>query len=106
MPLTIRSRLQRKTIYTPTFYNTGLSFGPQLMELRAPNLSMDENLATNLMYGAEVCRLCYYRKPDALPEAGDIESQAAFWKQHHNTPLGKGTVTKYVYKVQKILKEA
>ena len=25
--------------------------GAKLMELRAPNLSMDENLATNLMYG-------------------------------------------------------
>jgi hypothetical protein len=44
---------------------------------QGPNLSMDENLATNLMYGAAVCRLCYYRKPDALPEAGDIEGQAA-----------------------------
>ena len=75
------------------------------MELRAPNLSMDENLATNPMYGVAVCRLCYYRKPDALAEAGDIEGQAAFWKQHYNTPLGKGMVTKYVYKVQKILKE-
>ena len=41
------------------------------MELRALNLSMDENLATNLMYGAAVCRLCYYRKPDALPKASD-----------------------------------
>ena len=76
------------------------------MELRAPNLSMDENLATNLMYGAAVCRLCYYRKAEALPEAGDIEGQGQYWKQHYNTPLGKGTVTKYVYKVQKILKEA
>ena len=37
--------------------------GSALIELRAPNLSMDENLATNLMYGAAVCRLCYYRKP-------------------------------------------
>jgi len=55
---------------------------------------------------AAVCRLCYYRKPDPLPKAGDIEGQAAFWTQHYNTPLGKGTVTKYVYKVQKILKEA
>ena len=33
------------------------------------------------------------------------KGQAAFWKQHYNTPLGKGTVTKYVYKVGKILKE-
>jgi len=29
-----------------------------------------------------------------------------YWKQHYNTPLGKGTVTKYVDKVQKIPKEA
>jgi len=61
---------------------------------------MDENLATNLMYGAVVCRLCYYRKPDALPEARDIQGQASFWKRHYNTPLVKSTVTKYVYKVQ------
>ena len=51
------------------------------------------------MYGAAVCRLCYYRKPDALPEAGYIEGQASFWKQHYNTPLAKGTATKYVYEV-------
>jgi len=74
------------------------------MELRAPNLSMDETLATNLMYGAVVCRLCYYRKPDALLEACDIESQAVIWKKYYYTPLGKGTVTKYIYKVGQVLK--
>ena len=26
------------------------------------------------------------------------------WKQHYNKPLGKGTVKKYVYKVDQILK--
>ena len=41
----------------------------------------------------------------ALPKAGDIEGQGQYWKTHYNTPLGKGAVTKYVYKVQKILKE-
>ena len=92
-------------LYT-NFLNFRPKLGSKLIELRAAGLSLDENLATNLMYGAAVCRLCYYRKPDALPAAGDIEGQAAFWKQHYNTPLGKGTVTKYVYKVQKILKEA
>ena len=54
---------------------------------------MDENLATNLMYGAAVSRLCYYRKAEALPEAGDIEGQGQYWKAHYNTLLGKGTVT-------------
>ena len=66
------------------------------MELRSPALNLDENLATNLMYGAAVCRLCYYRQPEALPEAGDLEGQAAFWKQHYNMPLGAGKVGKYV----------
>ena len=65
---------------------------------------MDENLATNLNYGAAVCRLSYYRKPDALPAAGDIEAQAAFWKQHYKTPLGKGKVTKNVQNVSQVLK--
>ena len=88
-------------------YTNSLNYRPELgsalMELRAPNLSIDGEPRHQPIYGAAVCRLCYYRKPDALPEAGDIEGQAAFWKQHYNTPLGKGTVTKYVYKVQKIL---
>ena len=39
---------------------------------------------------------CPTIKPEALPEAGDLEGQAAFWKQHYNTPLGAGTVGKYM----------
>jgi len=70
------------------------------MELRALIFPMNENLATNLMYGAEVCRRCYYRKPDALLEAGDIDGQGEYWKTRYNTPLGNRTVTKYVYKVR------
>ena len=79
--------------------------GMALAELRAAGASMDDNLAANLLYGAAVCRLICYRRPEPLPEAGDIEGQAAFWKQHYNTPFGAGTVSKYVYKVQKALKE-
>jgi len=77
----------------------------RLMELRSPALDMDENLATNLMYAAAVCRLCYYRKSDPPPEAGDLEGQAKFGKKHYNTPLGAGTVPKYVLKVQTTLKD-
>ena len=71
-------------LYT-NFLNYRPELGSRLMELRAPNLSIGENLTTNLIYGAAVCRLCYYRKPDALPAAGDIEGQASFWNQHYNT---------------------
>ena len=63
-------------------YANYLNFRPEmmssLMELRSPPLNMNENLATNLMYGAAVYRLCYYRKPDPLPEAGDVEGQGLF----------------------------
>ena len=45
-------------------------------------------------------------KAKAFAEAGDIEGQWQYWKAHYNTPLGKGTVTKYVYKVQQVLKAA
>ena len=76
------------------------------MELRSPALNMNENLDTNLMYGAAVCRLCYYPKPDPLPEAGDVEGQGKFWKKHYNTPLGAETLPKYVLKVTSTLKEA
>ena len=75
------NQLPMMSLYT-NFLNFRPELGTKLMELRAPNLSMGENLATNLMYGAAVCRLCYYRKPDALPAAGDIEGQAAFLKEH------------------------
>ena len=65
-------------------YVNYLNFHPEmmsrLMELRRPVLDMNENLATNLMYGAAVCRLCYYRKPDPLPEAGDVGWQGALWR--------------------------
>ena len=90
-------------------YANYLNYRPEmmssLMELRSPALNMNENLATNLMYGATVCRLFYYRKIDPLPEAGDIEGLGKFWKKHYNTPLGAGTVPKYVLKVTSTLKE-
>jgi len=88
------------------FLNYRPELGSQLMELRAPNLSIDGEPRHQPIYGAAVCRLCYYRKPDALPKAGDIEGQGQYWKQHYNTPLGKGTVTKYAYNVSQVLKEA
>ena len=71
---------------------------------RAAGASMDDNLAANLLYGLAVCRVIYYRRPEPLPEAGDIEGQGAFWKQHHNTPFGAGTGSKYVYKIGQVLK--
>ena len=53
-------------------------------------------MAWNLAYACTMCRVHYLRCPDALPLAGDIEAQAAYYKTHYNTTLGKGTVEQYI----------
>jgi hypothetical protein len=53
-------------------------------------------MAGNLWYAAMMCRLHYFRVPDALPAAGDIEAQAAMWKKVYNTHLGAGTEEEYL----------
>lgn len=48
-------------------------------------------LASNLRFSTAVARLRYWMVPQPLPAAGDIDGLAAYWKQHYNTPLGRGT---------------
>ena len=75
------------------------------MELRAPNVINGWKPCHQPDVWGGGLPTVLLSKAGALPEAGDIEGQGQYWKTHYNTPLGKGTVTKYVYKVQKILKE-
>jgi hypothetical protein len=86
-------------LYT-NFLNYRPELGSQLMELRAPNLSMDENLATNLMYGAAVCRLCYYRKPDALPKC--MKGEGYLFPSRDGTPLDGTYLRERVLSVRRL----
>jgi hypothetical protein len=54
------------------------------------------SLATDLLYAAAMCRVHYLRVPEALPQQGDYEGQAAYWKEHYNTYLGSGTEEEYL----------
>ena len=54
------------------------------------------NLETNHMYACAMCRVHYMRVSAPLPDADDLEAQAAYWKQHYNTPLGAGTVEHFM----------
>jgi hypothetical protein len=47
----------------------------QVMGLSAPGQTFEENLMSNMQYGAAICRICYYRAPKALPDEGDLEGQ-------------------------------
>jgi len=54
------------------------------------------HLIWNLYYAAAMCRVHYYRDPEALPEAGDISRLAAYWKRVYNTAAGAGTEAEYM----------
>lgn len=68
----------------------------KVLALIAPEPERHVQLATNLIYGAAVCRLIYYRAPQALPAAEDLASLAEYWKRFYNTPAGKGTIQQFV----------
>ena len=72
-----------------------------LRALFGPAAGDARHLTWNLGYAAAMCRLHYYRRPQALPDADDGEGLGRYWKQHYNTPLGAGTVAEFVSNYQK-----
>jgi hypothetical protein len=71
----------------------------KVMTLAAPNNGSrpsPSELIGNLWFACAMCRIHYYRVPDALPDQGDYETQAAYWKEHYNTPMGSGTEEEYL----------
>lgn len=59
-------------------------------------MSVIDQLHGNLYYATAMCRVHYYRQPQALPSAGDIAGYARYWKEHYNSAGGAGTVEQYV----------
>lgn len=49
-------------------------------------------LVSDLRYATAICRLCYRRVSEPLPEADDWAALGRYWKRHYNTSRGKGTV--------------
>lgn len=68
----------------------------RLTRLWATEPARDMQLASNLAYGAAICRLIYYRAPDPLPEPGNVERLAMYWKRFYNTAAGKGTPQQFI----------
>ena len=58
--------------------------------------TIEEQLVTNIAFQVIIARLVYFPKPQPLPPANDIRALGGYWKAHYNTPLGKGTVDKFV----------
>lgn len=53
------------------------------------------HLRWNLAYQIAMTRVHYLRKKQSIPATDDVAGLAAYWKQHYNTPIGKGTVEEF-----------
>jgi hypothetical protein len=56
----------------------------------------EHELINNDQYGTAMARVHYARVREAIPESGDIEAMANYWKKYYNTMLGKGFPDKYI----------
>ena len=76
-----------------------LEFRPTLAHkvrsLRAPFPSPLEQLRTNLIYACAIARVIFYRAPERMPDARDVDGLAALAKLRFNSMLGKATVEDY-----------
>ena len=79
-------------------YDNYLRYKPELQHkvdgLRGASQSITDALMTNLAYACAMARVHYLRSPGSIPAT--TAGQAAYWKQHYNTPSGKGTVAEYM----------
>lgn len=53
-------------------------------------------LMWNLRLGVLMTRIHYFRRPEPLPEAGDIMGMAQYWKSFYNSSKGAGTLNDYI----------
>ena len=76
------------------------SYRPELMT-KLYALGYDDKDDTMRMMGSiflqvAFCRLKYRRDKHALPDCGNMEEQAKYWKRVYNSYKGKGTVEHFI----------
>ena len=64
--------------------------------LLAPQPSQLDQLVTNAAYATVIARLIYWRRPEPLPETGDVVGYAGYWKTHFNTEKGAGEENHFI----------
>jgi hypothetical protein len=102
-------QIEPRTLFD--IYNNYLAYRPELKfdihdACDLPQKCIDpEWLVTNKVYATMIARVHYMRVPTALPDYMDVEAMGKYWKQHYNTPLGRGTVDKFVEKYRLYIDE-
>lgn len=84
-----------------------LRFRPQwaarlggLTAVFALNHPPHERLIWNLRYATAMARLVYWRRPEPLPDAADLDALGTYWKAHYNTRAGDGTPARWRHAIE------
>ena len=75
----------------------------KILNLSFPAFSMKNNLIGNLYYATAMTRIHYYRVPEKLPKADDIDGLANYWKKYYNTIRGRGTTKEFIKNFEKYI---
>ena len=85
-----------------------IRFRPTIQKNLAARWPMEpkpEEMITDLLLSAAMCRLHYRRVPEPLPAADDLPALASYWKRFYNTRKGSGTTTGFIQEWQRLIKE-
>ncbi|MBR3663329.1 MAG: hypothetical protein IKN64_01585 [Desulfovibrio sp.] len=93
-PATARDLHERLPARSPLMYR-------KILALRDPRLSEEENIVTNLDYGAAFCLGVLSLKGLDFARLSCLELRALAWKEKYNTYLGKGTLEGYCQKAMR-----
>ena len=92
-PATHQSLWQHHLRFRPDVARVVRSMASQ-RACKADGSIADNELIHNLMYATALARVRYRSAKGAIPDT--LAGQAGYWKRWYNTPLGKGTVQKYM----------
>lgn len=102
-----RGLFQLEPVSHDDIWERFLSKKPMLLnDLKAlimRDMGLHDQLHGNLFYAAAMCRIFYLRFRKPLPEAGNWQGMAEYWKEYYNTHLGAGTVDGFLRKVRPVM---
>ena len=76
-----------------------IHFQPDITRRLALHWPMEpepEEMISDLMLAAVMCRLHYRRVLEPLPDHQDVGALAAYWKRYYNTPAGRGVESDFI----------
>ena len=65
------------------------------IKLLQSEYDLDQQLIWNVGYATAIARVLYYRHPDPLPDASDIDGLSNYYKSVYNTSLGAGSADRW-----------